>query len=403
MSSSPPTSTYPCFQHLQFVNRAVKSLPIDPKHDNRTREVPNACFSPVNPTPLKAPVLVAASKEALALLDITELDEKALAAVFSGNELLPGSFTAAHCYCGYQFGNFAGQLGDGAAIYLGEVQNKLGEKWEIQLKGAGMTPYSRQADGRKVLRSSLREFVCSEAMFHLGIPTTRAGTLVTSDSYVIRDKLYSGDAIQERCSVVLRIAQTFIRFGSFEIAKPADPTTGRSGPSEGNTAIVKKLMDYVIENLFPEIWSQDISEHAKYKEFYRQVVIRTANLVAHWQTVGFCHGVLNTDNMSIYGLTIDYGPFGFLDRYNPYHICNGSDHHGRYDFKSQPDICYWNLYKLAEALQDLLPLKDAHEELKMYFLTFKESYLRIMRNKLGLLHPDPADEALFQNLLIQWR
>lgn len=224
-------------------------------------------------------------------------------------------------------------MGDGAAIYLGEIINSKGERWELQLKGAGITPYSRDADGRKVLRSSIREFLCSEAMHHLGVPTTRSATCITSDDKVVRDMFYDGNPVLERCTVISRIAPTFIRFGSFEIFKIMDHMTGRRGPSVGRKDILITLTDYVIDTFYPNINNEpNVCALEKYKEFFKEVVIRTAKTVAFWQTIGFCHGVLNTDNMSIIGLTLDYGPFGFLDRYDPDHVCNSS---GLFNFYSK--------------------------------------------------------------------
>lgn len=227
-------------------------------------------------------------------------------------------------------GEFAGQLGDGAAIYLGEIINSKNEHWELQLKGAGKTPYSRDADGRKVLRSSLREFLCSEAMHNLGIPTTRAMTCIVGDDKVERDMFYNGNPKMESCSVISRLAQSFIRFGSFEIFKPLDRNSYRSGPSVGRHDILTNMTDYIIKSYFPSINDKEVSQCEKYKLFYKNVVINTAKLTAKWQAVGFVHGVLNTDNMSILGLTIDYGPFGFMDRFDFDHIPNTSDTNGRY-------------------------------------------------------------------------
>uniref|UniRef100_A0A670JAC1 Selenoprotein O n=2 Tax=Podarcis muralis TaxID=64176 RepID=A0A670JAC1_PODMU len=376
---------------LRFDNRALRALPLDPSEENVPRPVSGACFSRVRPTPVRGPRLVAASAPALELLGLREpraADEEAEAALyFSGNRLPPGAEPAAHCYCGHQFGSFAGQLGDGAAVYLGEVLNLRGERWEIQLKGAGLTPFSRQADGRKVLRSSIREFLCSEAMFHLGIPTTRAGTCVTSDSEVIRDIFYDGNPKKERCTIVLRIAPTFIRFGSFEIFKATDEYTGRKGPSVDRNDIRIQMLDYVISTFYPEILQAHSHNNVQRNAaFFREVTRRTARMVAEWQCVGFCHGVLNTDNMSIVGLTIDYGPFGFMDRYDPEHICNGSDNSGRYAYNKQPEICKWNLGKLAEALVPELPLEISIPILEEeYEAEFERHYLQTMRKKLGLI------------------
>ena len=213
-------------------------------------------------------------------------------------------------------------------MYIGEVINPGGNRVELQFKGAGQTPFSRSADGRKVLRSSIREFLCSEAMFHLDIPTTRSPTCVVSfDTRVVRDKFYDGRAKMEPSCVITRTAETFLRFGSFEISKNRDRQTGRAGPSAGNREIIKKLLDYTIDSFY----SHEIeNDENKYLNFLKQISIRTGQLVAKWQLVGWCHGVLNTDNMSIIGITIDYGPFGFMDRFHPDFICNASDNRGKY-------------------------------------------------------------------------
>lgn len=313
-----------------------------------------------------------------------------------------GAILKPHCYCGHQFGQFAGQLGDGAAMYLGEVCTEAGERWELQLKGAGPTAFSRQADGRKVLRSSIREFLCSEAMFHLGVPTTRAGSCVSSQSTVVRDAFYDGNPRPEPCAVVLRLAPTFLRFGSFEIFKPRDEHTGRAGPSVGRDDIRLQMLDYVISTFYPEIQACHPGDHVqRHAAFFREVTRRTARLVAEWQCVGFCHGVLNTDNMSIVGLTIDYGPFGFLDRYDPDHVCNASDTAGRYSYSKQPEVCKWNLQKLAEALDPALPLELAEAILAEEFdAEFGRHYLQKMRRKLGLVQTEQeGDGALVAQLL----
>eukprot|EP00741_Cyanophora_paradoxa_P024209 tig00021745_g23381.t1 len=425
----------PNLDAIHFDNRVLRELFIDEEMSNYIRQVRGANFSRVHPTPVENPRLVASSSDALKLIDLDGADEADLAEFFSGNKVPEGAEPAAHCYVGYQFGSFAGQ-GDGAAMYLGEVVNGRGERWEIQMKGAGLTPYSRSADGRKVLRSSVREFLCSEAMHYLGVPTTRAGTVVTSDSRVTRDILYlrptprtagpphplipllssaasdrlylptNGNVIRERASVVLRIAPTFLRFGSFEIFLPADdarPTTplprgarsrysrdppalrapalllylappppppfpppfslltcggqytGRQGPSFGLEAtMLPKMLDFTIASYYPEIHARHAAKgEAGRKEmvldFYREVVERTARLAAHWQAVGWAHGVLNTDNMSILGVTIDYGPYGFLDAFSDDFVPNGSDDRGRYAYKNQPAVCKWNCAKLLRA------------------------------------------------------
>ncbi|XP_058501163.1 selenoprotein O1 isoform X2 [Solea solea] len=399
---------------LDFDNVALRKLPLDPSEEPGVRQVKGACFSRVKPQPLTKPRFVAVSHEALSLVGLSGdevMDDPLGPEYLSGSRVMPGSEPAAHCYCGHQFGQFAGQLGDGAACYLGEVKAPPGQepellrenpngRWEIQVKGAGMTPYSRQADGRKVLRSSIREFLCSEAMFFLGVPTTRAGSIVTSDSTVIRDVYYSGNACHEKCSVVLRIAPTFFRFGSFEIFKQADEFTGRQGPSYGRDEIRSQMMDYIIEMFYPEIQQNYPDRVERNVAFFREVMLRTARLVAQWQCIGFCHGVLNTDNMSILGLTMDYGPYGFMDRFDPDFICNASDNSGRYSYQAQPAICRWNLVKLAEALAPELPPDRAESVLDEYLDLYNGFYLQNMRKKLGLLtKEEPEDEMLITELL----
>ncbi|XP_021494669.1 protein adenylyltransferase SelO, mitochondrial isoform X2 [Meriones unguiculatus] len=398
---------------LRFDNRALRALPVEtlpPGTEDALstpRPVLGACFSRARPAPLRQPRLVALSEPALALLGLEASEEAEVEAeaalFFSGNALLPGAEPAAHCYCGHQFGQFAGQLGDGAAIYLGEVCTEAGERWELQLKGAGPTPFSRQADGRKVLRSSIREFLCSEAMFHLGIPTTRAGACVTSESTVMRDVFYDGNPKYEKCTVVLRIAPTFIRFGSFEIFKPPDEHTGRAGPSMGRNDIRVQMLDYVISSFYPEIQAAHTCDSVQRNAaFFREVTRRTAQMVAEWQCVGFCHGVLNTDNMSIVGLTIDYGPFGFLDRYEPDHVCNASDNAGRYTYSKQPQVCKWNLRKLAEALEPELPLQLGEAIIaEEYDREFQRHYLQKMRKKLGLVRVEQEEDGTLVAKLLE--
>ncbi|KAF7233265.1 hypothetical protein EG68_10436 [Paragonimus skrjabini miyazakii] len=419
----------------RFDNLALRALPVD-TGPNSIRVVSDACFAKAQTTPVESPQLVIASREVFELLDFpVNLIDRAvdfsaeltvLVQYLSGNKVWPASEPCAHCYCGHQFGNFAGQLGDGAVVYLGEVINHKGERWELQLKGAGLTPFSRQADGRKVLRSSLREFLCSEAMYHLGIPTTRAASVITSDTLVSRDVFYTGNIVMERASITCRVAPTFVRFGSFEITKPPDVLTGRRGPSFGNHTILPQLTAYVIEQFYPEIWSiRNSSDWSTVcLSFFEQVVRRTAELVACWQTVGFCHGVLNTDNMSIIGLTIDYGPFGFMDRFTWDSVCNTSDTDGRYSYAQQPSICAWNCARLAECLvratldatlssvelEDASLYQDKQSELMKQFRdvldvnfmsTFKRCYVDRMKKKLGLFASpadDSADENFFKSL-----
>lgn len=379
----------PRIHALPFDNRTLRALPIDPEPENFVRRVSNAVFSRVKPAAVTNPTLVAVSAPALALLGCGDADvaDPDFVQYMSGNKVLPGADPAAHCYCGHQFGSFAGQLGDGAAMYLGEVVNDKGERWELQFKGAGRTPYSRTADGRKVLRSSIREFLCSEAMHALGIPTTRAATVVTSDTMVQRDIFYTGDVVEERATIITRIAPTFIRFGSFEIFKEASGPGERSGPSAGNAELRQQLADFVVESYYADTAGAfPRGAPARYRALVAEVTRRTGELVAQWQSVGWCHGVLNTDNMSIVGVTLDYGPFGWLDRYDPDAICNSSDNRGRYTYRQQPSICRWNCAKLAEALRPLLGDDwDTEACMTLHFdAAFSARYSRLFCAKLGL-------------------
>eukprot|EP00916_Digyalum_oweni_P007237 GHVL01012234.1.p1 GENE.GHVL01012234.1~~GHVL01012234.1.p1 ORF type:complete len:598 (-),score=111.90 GHVL01012234.1:1330-3123(-) len=388
--------TFGTLENLKFDNSALQKLPIDPIKENYLRPVRGAVFSRLPLAPrLKSPRVVAISEKALRLIDLDPDETKRLEFLeyFTGASLLPGSQQAAHCYCGYQFGLFAGQLGDGAAMYLGEVINK--GRMEIQLKGSGKTPYSRMGDGRKVLRSTIREFLCSEHMAALNIPTTRAGTVITSDTLIERDMFYDGHPKLEKASIVLRISETFLRFGSFEIAK-------KDGPSAGLDQIIIILANFVISNYYPHLITESFSDkelmsHKIYLNFLTEVVKRTARLVAKWQCVGFCHGVLNTDNMSIVGDTIDYGPYGFMEQTNLNHICNRSDNSGRYSYKNQPIMCKWNCLKLAEALHPVFQEPIDTEYISNIFdEEYNAEYLKIMSKKLGL---SKTDMSLVEELL----
>ena len=292
----------------------------------------------------------------------------------TGNQVIPGSEPLASVYSGHQFGQWAGQLGDGRALLLGELQTPSGGR-EIQLKGAGKTPYSRMGDGRAVLRSSIREYLCSEAMHGLGIPTTRALCLTGSDAKVLREEI-------ETAAVVTRTAPSFIRFGHFEHFSYTD-----------QHAELKTLADFVIDSFYPAC--RDAAQ--PYAALLQAVSERTAHLVAAWQAVGFCHGVMNTDNMSILGLTIDYGPFQFLDAFDPGHVCNHSDNQGRYAYNKQPNVAYWNLFCLGQAL---LPLIDDQQQalaaLESYKTLFPEALEARMRAKLGLSDMQPGDKALVE-------
>jgi uncharacterized protein YdiU (UPF0061 family) len=327
---------------LAFDNRFVAELPGDPESSNRRRQVLGAAWSPAAPTPVAAPRLLAHAREVAELVAFTEEDVRApwFAEVFAGNQLLPGMQPYAACYGGHQFGNWAGQLGDGRAITLGEVVNARGERWELQLKGAGPTPYSRTADGRAVLRSSIREFLCSEAMHHLGVPTTRALSVVTTGEAVVRDMFYDGNARPEPGAVVCRVAPSFIRFGNFEIFAARD-----------DVANLERLIDFTIARDYPHLSAESGDAAVRRARWFAEICERTARMVVHWMRVGFVHGVMNTDNMSILGLTIDYGPYGWLDDFDPHWTPNTTDAGGRrYRYAQQPAVAQWNLVRLAEAL-----------------------------------------------------
>ena len=367
---------------LNFDNRFTRELPADPDRSNRLRQVHLACYSQVQPTPVAAPQLVACAAEVAELLD---LDPVACASeeftqVFSGSKLLPEMEPYATCYGGHQFGNWAGQLGDGRAINLGEVVNLQGERWALQLKGAGPTPYSRHADGLAVLRSSVREFLCSEAMHHLGVPTTRALSLILTGEQVTRDMFYDGHPQQEPGAVVCRVAPSFTRFGSFQIF---------SSRNEINQ--LRQLVDFTIRTDFPHLGEPSAKI---YLEWFKEVCRRTAAVLVHWMRVGFVHGVMNTDNMSILGLTIDYGPYGWLENYDPDWTPNTTDAQGRrYRFGNQPQIALWNLAQLANTIYPLIEQTEPLEEaLQLYGVCYKQGWQEMMTQKLGLISFDPGTD-----------
>ncbi len=326
---------------LNFDNRFLRELPGDPDATNVTRQVRNAVWSRVATTPVAAPRLIATSREMATELGLDDatMQSRVMVDALAGNGVLPGSQPYATVYGGHQFGNWAGQLGDGRAIYLGEVINAAGKRHELQLKGAGPTPYSRRADGRAVLRSSIREFLCSEAMHHLGIPTTRALSLVATGDMVERDMFYDGHPAHEPGAIVCRVAPSFTRFGHFEIHAVRN-----------DVALLKQLIDFTIARDFAGlILPTDAVE--RIGAWFAVIAERTAVMVAHWMRVGFVHGVMNTDNMSILGLTIDYGPYGWVDNFDPGWTPNTTDAEGRrYCYGRQPEIARWNLERLAGAL-----------------------------------------------------
>ncbi len=373
---------------LSFDNAFIRELPGDPEQGSRVRQVPGAAFSHVQPTPVAQPRLIAHSAEVAALLGLSEdfIASPEFAQVFGGNQLIEGMQPYAANYGGHQFGNWAGQLGDGRAITLGETINAAGQRWELQLKGAGPTPYSRSADGRAVLRSSIREFLCSEAMHHLGVPTTRALSLVATGDSVQRDMFYDGHPRFEPGAIVCRVAPSFIRFGNFEL--PA---------ARGEVGLLGKLVDFTIQRDFPELEGNGA---ALREEWFRQVCERTATMVAHWMRVGFVHGVMNTDNMSILGLTIDYGPYGWVDNFDADWTPNTTDRERRrYRFGQQPQVAFWNLSRLAGALAPLFPsVEPLQAGLQHYAQTFARADRENCAAKLGLLECTDDDLQLLQSL-----
>ncbi len=346
----------------------------DLEFDNTYARLPAAFYARIAPTPLGEPHLVSFNERAAALLDLDprEAYTSAFRAYFSGNEQLPGAEPLAMLYAGHQFGVYVPQLGDGRALLLGEVRNAAGAKWDLHLKGAGATPYARGFDGRAVLRSTIREYLCSEAMHALGIPTTRALCIVGSDQPVQRETI-------ETAATLVRLAPSHVRFGSFEVFY-----------YRGQYERVQQLADYVIAQHWPELTAAP----DKYQKFLAAVVTRTAQLVAQWQAVGFAHGVMNTDNMSILGLTLDYGPFGFMDAFSFGFVCNHTDHAGRYAFNRQPAVALWNLSCLAQALSQLITREQAREALDTFQPHFAAHYGALMRRKLGLAESRPADADL---------
>lgn len=346
---------------------------------NTFAELPSAFYTLLQPTPLPAPYLVGFAPQAAALigLDPGAAAQEGFVEAFTGNCILPGSKPLSAVYSGHQFGVWAGQLGDGRAILLGDVPDIDGGRLELQLKGAGLTPYSRMGDGRAVLRSSIREFLCSEAMAALGIPTSRALCVTGSDHAIMREA-------PETSAVATRMAPSFVRFGSFEHWFYAE-----------RHEELKILADHVIAGFYPELREASNPYYALLKEVTR----RTAHLMAQWQAVGFMHGVMNTDNMSILGITIDYGPFGFMEAFDSRHICNHSDHGGRYSYAMQPQIGHWNCYALGQALLPLAGEPDeVHEALSGYKAEFTGKFDELLHAKLGLKTVQEPDAALIEQM-----
>jgi serine/tyrosine/threonine adenylyltransferase len=328
----------------------------------------------VSPTPVSNPRMLAWIPEVAQLLGLPTSPGQDWTDVLSGNQILPGMKPYAACYGGHQFGNWAGQLGDGRAITLGEIIAPDGKRFELQLKGAGPTPYSRNADGRAVLRSSLRELICSEAMHHLGIPTTRALSLVATGDLVMRDMFYNGNARHEHGAITARVSPSFIRFGNFELPS-----------ARGDHELLRKLTDFTINEYF-STGTSAILGSADYLAFFYQVALRTAHMVIEWMRVGFVHGVMNTDNMSILGLTIDYGPYGWLEPYDPRWTPNTTDSDGRrYAFGAQPKVAQWNIAQLARALRPLINNDVALADgVDMFWREYNAGYRRMMLSKMGV-------------------
>ena len=379
-------------KELKFNNRFTNELAADEVQENSRRQVYGACYSLVKPTVVSAPSLVSYSKEAAQLFELSEADCQSyeFLQTFSGNQLLDGMQPYAMCYGGHQFGHWAGQLGDGRAINLGDVVNQKDESWALQLKGAGPTPYSRTADGLAVLRSSVREYLCSEAMFHLGVPTTRALSLVTTGEQVMRDVMYDGNAAYEPGAVVCRVAPSFIRFGNFQLLASRDELVE-----------LRQLVDFTIEAHFPDLLKEnERGSKALYLAWFDQVCQRTVEMIIGWMRVGFVHGVMNTDNMSIHGLTIDYGPYGWLDDFDPEWTPNTTDaQNKRYRYSQQGNMALWNCYQLANSLYPLIEDAPALETLLHKFQDeYETQWSNMMAAKLGLVEFKQGDKLLFQRL-----
>ena len=372
---------------LQFDDSFVNELPRDENEENTPRQVEKACFSFVSPKQTAAPELIVANASFALQLGLSEADvgSEEFLKVFSGNKVVEGTTPYAMCYGGHQFGNWAGQLGDGRAINLFEVIHQ-DQRWAVQLKGAGPTPYSRTADGLAVLRSSIREYLCSEAMYALGVPTTRALSLMESGDKVWRDVMYDGNAAFEKGAIVSRVAPSFLRFGNFQLL------TARQ-----DVETLRILTDYTIRHFYPELGEPS---KQSYIDFFQAITDKTLEMVIHWQRVGFVHGVMNTDNMSILGLTIDYGPYGWQDDYDKDWTPNTTDRqHRRYRFGQQPQVALWNLFQLANALYPLIeetaPLEAV---LDSYKAAYQKQYYGMMLQKIGLTQVDKEDKLFIQSL-----
>ena len=347
--------------------------------ENRFSQLSESFYSPVSPQPLKNPHLVAFSTEAAELigLDPCQATPEQLSQLFGGHYLLQGSNPVATVYSGHQFGGYTPQLGDGRAVLLGDLLGSDGQRWELQLKGSGKTPYSRHGDGRAALRSVIREYLCSEALAALGVPTTRALCIIGSETQIYRESI-------EFAANMVRISPSHIRFGHFEYFY----YTRR--PDQ-----LKELADFVIRHHYPHCVEMD----NPYLGMFSEVVERTARLIAQWQSIGFCHGVMNTDNMSILGVTLDYGPFGFLDDFQPGYICNQTDDHGRYAYQQQPSIAMWNCVCLAQSLMGLVKQRDLERALNLFQPSYAIAYTKQMKLRLGMAGQVENDGKIVEGFL----
>jgi serine/tyrosine/threonine adenylyltransferase len=362
--------------HRGMSQRTLETL----SFDNTYARLPQAFYARVNPTPFSAPpYLIHANRSAAESIDLDpeQSTRPEFAALFGGSALAPGMEPLAMLYSGHQFGVYVPQLGDGRAILLGEVTNEQGRRWDLHLKGAGMTPFSRDGDGRAVLRSTIREYLCCAAMQGLGIPTTHALCLVGSEDKVYREQVETG-------AMLVRMAPSHVRFGTFEIFY-----------YRKQHEHLRTLADYVIDQHFPHLRDAD----EKYAKVFTEVVERTARLIVQWQAAGWAHGVMNTDNMSILGFTLDYGPYGFMDDYDAGFICNHSDHNGRYAFNQQSYIGLWNLSCLAQALLPLVEKEALKAGLETYQPLFDREYQERMRAKCGLIEAQAGDDELIRDFL----
>jgi len=381
---------------LQIDNQFIANLPADLNQQPMPRRVDNACFSYVTPAKVQRPQLICFSRSVATQIGLSEADcrSELFSQVFSGNQLLEGTRPYSMCYGGHQFGQWAGQLGDGRAINLAEVIDQNRQRQTLQLKGAGLTPYSRSADGLAVLRSSVREFLCSEAMHNLGVPTTRALSLILTGEEVLRDMFYDGNAKLEPGAIVCRVAPSFVRFGSFELF------AARKQHKE-----LKQLMDYCIDADFPSLNCKGDKNAQDYERWFDRICSLTAELMVEWTRVGFVHGVMNTDNLSILGLTIDYGPYGWIDHYDPEWTPNTTDaQNRRYCFANQPQIALWNLFQLANAIAPVVGRVQALEKsLERYSGYYQTLSNKMYAAKLGLTESNADNheklvQQLFENM-----